>query len=154
MKVLMVCLGNICRSPLAEGILKQKFKRNNIEGFVDSAGTAAYHAGEKPDPRSIEIANKYGIDIKNQTARKFKVEDFDLFDKIFVMDSENLADIKKVARNQQDIQKVEMILNQSLPGKNLPVPDPYYGGEDGFENVYSLLDNACEAIVEQIKNNN
>jgi protein-tyrosine phosphatase len=154
MKVLMVCLGNICRSPLAEGILKQKFKRNNIEGFVDSAGTAAYHAGEKPDPRSIEIANKYGIDIKNQTARKFQVEDFDLFDKIFVMDSENLADIKKVARNQQDIQKVEMILNQSLPGKNLPVPDPYYGGEDGFENVYSLLDNACEAIVEQIKNNN
>jgi protein-tyrosine phosphatase len=154
MKVLMVCLGNICRSPLAEGILKQKFKRNNIEGFVDSAGTAAYHAGEKPDPRSIEIANKYGIDIKNQTARKFKVEDFDLFDKIFVMDSENLADIKKVARNQQDIQKVEMILNQSLPGKNLPVPDPYYGGKDGFENVYSLLDNACEAIVEQIKNNN
>ncbi|MBS4012212.1 MAG: low molecular weight phosphotyrosine protein phosphatase [Bacteroidetes bacterium] len=154
MKILMVCLGNICRSPLAEGILKEKFKQNGIKGTVDSAGTAAYHAGEKPDPRSIEVARKYGIDIKSQTARKFRIEDFDNFDKIFVMDGENFDNIKLVARNNNDIQKVDLILNQAFPDKNLHVPDPYYGGKDGFENVYNMLDNACDVIVEKIKNNN
>lgn len=152
MKVLMVCLGNICRSPLAEGVLKEKFKQHEVKGFVDSAGTAAYHAGEKPDPRSIDIAKKHGININDQIARKFRVEDFDTFDKIFAMDSSNYNDIIKVARNKSDIDKVEMILNQSNPGENLPVPDPYYGGKDGFENVYQMLDKACDTIVEKIQN--
>ena len=152
MKVLMVCLGNICRSPLAEGVLKEKFKQHEIKGVVDSAGTAAYHAGEKPDPRSIDIAKKHGININDQIARKFRVEDFDTFDKIFAMDSSNYNDIIKVARNKSDIDKVEMILNQSNPGENLPVPDPYYGGKDGFENVYQMLDKACDTIVEKIQN--
>ncbi len=151
MKVLMVCLGNICRSPLAEGILKEKFVKNNISGIVDSAGTAAYHAGENPDPRSIDIAKRHGLDISRQIARQFTVEDFDKFDKIFVMDEANYENVIKLARNKDDIQKVELFLNQAFPKQNLPVPDPYYGGNDGFENVYQLLNKACDAFIEKIQ---
>ncbi len=147
-KVLMVCLGNICRSPLAQGILESKASKNV---YVDSAGTAAYHQGNLPDKRSVEVAAKYGLDITNQRARKFKKEDFDTFDVIYVMDESNLADILLLARNNQDQQKVKLILNEIHPDKNQSVPDPYYGGDSGFENVYKMLDEACNQIVKKLQ---
>ena len=144
-KVLMVCLGNICRSPLAEGILQSKVNAQKV--FVDSAGTAAYHDGNLPDIRSIEVASKYEINITNQRARKFTIKDFDIFDFIYVMDETNYQNILILARDQNDTRKVQMILNETTPGQNLSVPDPYYGGNQGFENVYAMLDEACEIIA-------
>ena len=145
MKVLMVCLGNICRSPLAEGILKSKSK--NI--IVDSAGTAGYHIGNKPDIRSIEIARKYNLDISDQRARQFNTNDFNIYDKIYAMDNDNYSKIISLAENQKEIDKVDLILNESYPNQYKSVPDPYYGGEKGFENIFHLLNNACEKIIER-----
>ena len=147
-KVLMVCLGNICRSPLAEGILKSKINTSKI--FVDSAGTAAYHVGNLADERSIEVAKKYGIDITNQRARKFTVRDFDAFDVIYAMDESNYQNILMLARNSEDEKKVQLILNVIDADKNASVPDPYYGGNQGFENVYKMLDEACEVIANKL----
>ncbi|QTE22704.1 low molecular weight protein-tyrosine-phosphatase [Polaribacter cellanae] len=147
-KVLMVCLGNICRSPLAQGILESKV--NTAAVFVDAAGTAAYHVGNLPDERSIDVARKYGIDITNQRARKFTVKDFDTFDVIYAMDTSNYDNILSLARNVEDEQKVKMILNESQPNENNSVPDPYYGGNQGFENVYKMLDEACEVIADNL----
>ncbi|AOW15944.1 protein-tyrosine-phosphatase [Polaribacter vadi] len=147
-KVLMVCLGNICRSPLAEGILKSKINTSKI--FVDSAGTAAYHVGNLADERSIEVAKKYGIDITNQRARKFTVKDFDTFDVIYAMDESNYQNILMLARNSEDEEKVQLILNVIDADKNASVPDPYYGGNQGFENVYKMLDEACEVIANKL----
>ncbi len=143
--ILMVCLGNICRSPLAEGILISKVNPNEV--FVDSAGTAAYHVGELPDRRSIEVARKYGIDITYQRARKFTAKDFAKFDLIYAMDENNYRNILKLAKNKEEAKKVRMILNEVNPQQNLSVPDPYYGGNDGFENVYQMLNEACDVIV-------
>lgn len=148
MKILMVCLGNICRSPLAEGILTSKTKNTSIK--VDSAGTAGYHIGSPPDIRSIEIANKYGIDLKNQRARKFNREDFDNFDIIYAMDINNYRDLRFLAKNQQQKKKVRMILNEINPGLFESVPDPYYGDKNGFEEVYNILNMACNKIANQI----
>ena len=147
MNVLMVCLGNICRSPLAEGILKHKLKQRNIQTLVDSAGTGGYHIGALPDERSIEIAKKYGIDITDQRARKLRSLDFEEFDLIFAMDTYNFQDLRKLAR-EEELEKIKLILNESHPNKNLSVSDPYYGGKDGFENVYQMLDLACDRIIE------
>ena len=146
-KILMVCLGNICRSPLAEGILKSKLDSNFI---VESAGTAAYHVGNKPDPRSIAVARQNGLNITNQRARKFIKQDFEDFDIIYAMDNSNYQNIIALAENDQQKEKVKLILNESFPDKNLDVPDPYYGGEKGFENVYNMLDNTCEIIAKRI----
>ncbi len=154
MKIIMVCLGNICRSPLAEGILKEKARARGLEITIDSAGTAAYHAGERPDRRSQQIARKHGIDISQQRARQFQVADFDLFDKIYVMDINNFEDIVSLAGSEKEAEKVELILNTIYPEKNLSVPDPYYGGNNGFEKVYRMLDASCEKIVEDILANN
>lgn len=144
----MVCLGNICRSPLAEGILKSKLFRANV--VIDSAGTGAYHIDQKPDSRSISIAKINGVDITDQRARKFLVEDFDAFDIIYVMDNANYRDVIEMARNEDDIVKVKMILNEVFPNENLDVPDPYLGGDFGFKNVYKMLDEACEIIAKKI----
>ena len=149
-KILMVCLGNICRSPLAEGILKSKISSSEV--LVDSAGTGAWHSGELPDKRSIAVAKKYGIDLTDQRARLFLVEDFNRFDKIYVMDKSNYVNVCKLAPSADLIDKVELILNESHPEKDLEVPDPYYGGENGFENVYQMLDEACTKIKEKIEN--
>jgi len=144
----MVCLGNICRSPLAEGILKSKLFRADV--VIDSAGTGAYHIGQKPDIRSIAIAKINNIDITDQRARKFLVEDFDEFDLIYAMDNANYRDVIEMARNEDDIAKVKLILNEVFPNENLDVPDPYTGGDFGFKNVYKMLDEACEIIAKKI----
>ena len=144
----MVCLGNICRSPLAEGILTHKTQ--DLDVFVDSAGTASYHIGNLPDNRSIDIANKYGIDLTDQRARQFSEIDFDNFDKIYAMDTHNYASIISIARNQNDRDKVDLILNETNPKSCDSVPDPYYGEGDGFQKVYSMLDKACDVIVNKL----
>ncbi|MAO71699.1 MAG: protein-tyrosine-phosphatase [Flavobacteriales bacterium] len=148
MKVLMVCLGNICRSPLAEGILKHKTKKKKI--YVDSAGTSSYHIGKLPDRRSIEIANKYGIDISDQRARQFSVVDFDRFDKIYAMDIHNINSIISIARNQSDRNKVDLILNEINPNSFDNIPDPYYGDGDGFQKVFNMLNEACDLIAKKL----
>lgn len=148
-KVLMVCLGNICRSPLAEGILQSKLSTESF--FVDSAGTGDWHIGSLPDKRSIAVAKKYNIDLTTQRARQFKVSDFSTFDRIYVMDKSNYDNVVKLAPNTEARNKVKLILNESTPGKNAEVPDPYFGGEDGFEHVYHLLDEVCNVIAKDLK---
>lgn len=146
-KVLMVCLGNICRSPLAEGILQSKVDPDTV--FVDSAGTAGYHIGNRPDERSIAVARNYGINISRQCCRKFDVQDFDDFESIYVMDKSNYENVIANSRNESDKAKVKLLL--SACDSNLEeVPDPYYGGEDGFESVFHLIDNACEIIAKNL----
>jgi protein-tyrosine phosphatase len=147
-KILMVCLGNICRSPLAEGILKSKLPNNKF--IVDSAGTANYHVGSSPDKRSVAVARKYGLDISNLRGRQFNVKDFDMFEHIYVMDESNYNNVLSVARNESDKAKVKLILNEIYPNENLDVPDPYYGGDEGFENVYKMLDEACSKIAKSL----
>ena len=147
-KILMVCLGNICRSPLAEGILKSKLPKDLF--LIDSAGTANYHTNKAPDKRSIAVAKKYGIDISNLKGRPFHVSDFDTFDFIYVMDKSNFENINKLARNKSDKAKVNFILNEVYPNKNKNVPDPYYGALDGFETIYKMLNNACDAISKKL----
>lgn len=148
MRVLMVCLGNICRSPLAEGILLHKVRQYGLDWVVDSAGTSGWHAGEQPDRRSMAIAKKYGIDISQQRGRKFDGYDFERFDLIYVMDKANYEDVMALADTPEEQAKVRMILNEINPGKNQEVPDPYYN-DNGFEEVYAMLDKACETIVQQ-----
>jgi len=147
-KILMVCLGNICRSPLAEGIMRSKLSEDFT---VDSAGTGGWHAGELPDKRSIATAKNRGLDITNQRARQFKKSDFDTFDHIFVMDNSNYKDVLALAPNEEAKSKVKLILNEIFPNENVDVPDPYYGGQDGFENVFDMLDQACEEIARKLK---
>ncbi len=149
MKILMVCLGNICRSPLAEGILSSKGKHLNIE--VDSVGTAGYHVGKQPDIRSIEIANKYAIDLNQQRARQFSRADFDEFDIIYAMDTNNYAHLISLASSETERNKIRMILNEINPNAYQSVPDPYYGGDNGFQDVYNMLDKACDKIIQDIE---
>ncbi|NNE30193.1 MAG: low molecular weight phosphotyrosine protein phosphatase [Saprospiraceae bacterium] len=151
MKILMVCLGNICRSPLAEGIMKEIVQREGIDWEIDSAGTGAWHAGETPDPRSVEVSRRNGIHIADQRARQFTAEDFSVFDYILAMDASNFRDILKLAPTEDARQKVEMIMNYAYPGENRRVPDPYYGGPSGFDDVFELLTHGCEAVLRQLK---
>ena len=147
-KILMVCLGNICRSPLAEGILASKLPKTNF--YIDSAGTGSYHIGKQPDHRSIAIASKYGVDITNQKARQFTADDFDAFDYIFVMDSSNYDNVMELAKTDEHKQKVEMILNHLFPNENVDVPDPYFGLQNGFDTVYEMLDETCDIIAKKL----
>ncbi len=148
-KILMVCLGNICRSPLAEGILQSKLDSNKFT--VSSCGTSSYHIGNKPDSRSIEIAKKYDIDITHQRAAQFNKSDFTTYDYIYAMDNSNHKNIVKLSNKAQEKSKVKLILNELYPDQNLDVPDPYYGGEQGFEDVYQMLDKACNTIASKLK---
>jgi protein-tyrosine phosphatase len=143
LKILMVCLGNICRSPLAEGIMRSKLTK---EYYIDSAGTGGWHAGEAPDKRSIQTAQNHGIDISKQRARKFSITDFDTFDVIFVMDQSNYKDVINLAPNEAAKFKVQLLLDNSKE-----VPDPYYGTLEDFEQVYQLLNQACETIARKLK---
>jgi len=144
----MVCLGNICRSPLAEGILKSKVDAERV--FVDSAGTGHWHVGHAPDPRSIEIGRKNKLDITEQRGRQFSARDFDDFDLIYVMDSSNLENVLAIAKNDEQKKKVKLILDEIFPGENVDVPDPYFGGTITFDSVYKMLDEACEVIAEKL----
>lgn len=146
-KILIVCLGNICRSPLAEGIMLKLIKENNINMRVDSAGTSDFHVDEAPDKRTIENAAKHDVDLKPLRARQFKESDFDKFDKIYVMDKSNLANVLLLAKNDTHKTKVDLFLSASHPNQNLEVPDPYFGGEQGFEDVFHLVYKACQHIA-------
>ncbi|QNJ96593.1 low molecular weight protein-tyrosine-phosphatase [Constantimarinum furrinae] len=147
-KVLMVCLGNICRSPLAEGILKSKVDTAKV--YVTSAGTGSWHVGEQPDPRSIAVAKKNGLDISNQRGRHFTASDFDEFDHIFVMDNSNKKNVLDLAVSEDQRKKVRLIMEEIFPNENVDVPDPYYGGENGFDQVYDMLDKACTSIAKRL----
>lgn len=147
-KIVMVCLGNICRSPLAEGILKSKLDTTKFT--VDSAGTANYHTGKSPDKRSIAVAIKNGLDITNQKAAHFQASYFKQYDHIFVMDLSNYNDVLSLAKSPKERDKVSLILNETHPNQGMEVPDPYYGGDEGFDYVYELLDAACEVIANRL----
>jgi protein-tyrosine phosphatase len=147
MKILMICLGNICHSPLAEGILKHKLKESEKDWYVDSAGIGGWHAGELPDKRSIAIAKKKGIDISDQRARKFQDKDLENFDLILAMDEENYADLMRCAKTEKQRQKIDLIMHFSRPNTLTIVPDPYY--DNRFELVFNLLDEACDGILEK-----
>jgi protein-tyrosine phosphatase len=147
-KILMVCLGNICRSPLAEGLLAAKLPKDKF--FVDSAGTGTYHIGKQPDQRSILTAQKKGLDISYQKARQFTPRDFEDFDYIFVMDNTNYDDVISLAKNEDHKNKVQLILNELFPGDNVDVPDPYYGLQNGFDMVYEMLDETCEILSKKL----
>ena len=150
MKVLMVCLGNICRSPIAEGILRQRVKELGLDVETDSAGTAAFHVGEAPDTRMIKVAKANGIDISDLRARQFLKVDFKHFDLIYAMDKSNYDNILNLAEKDTDREKVRMILNETSPGSQAEVPDPYYGGEEGFQHVIDLLDEAMDHVMNRI----
>lgn len=149
MKILMVCLGNICRSPLAEGILQQKAFAAGLSWSVDSAGTNQYHTGEPPHPLSQKVARLHGIDISRQRARRFKPEDFEVYDKIYALANDVMEDIRRIARHRFDPDRAELLLNELHPGQNLDVPDPWYGPEAGYHEVYTLLDEVCGRVVEK-----
>jgi protein-tyrosine phosphatase len=151
-KVLMVCLGNICRSPLAQGILEDLAKKKGLSIKVDSAGTGSWHIGSLPDQRSIEVAKIHNIDISTQKARQFNNKDFKCYDKIYAMDTMNYSNLIKLCSNKIECEKVELILKNINPEERLSVPDPYYDN-DGFENVYKLLKSACDEIIKKIPTN-
>lgn len=150
-RILMVCLGNICRSPLAQGILESKLP--SINYYLDSAGTASYHIGASPDKRSITVAKEHGIEISHQTARQFKQSDFDNFDVIYAMDESNFKDLKHLAKSEAHKAKIKLILDENPKSKLKDVPDPYYGDLKDFEAVFNLLDETCEHIVKQFTQN-
>lgn len=150
----MVCLGNICRSPLAEGVMQSLLEKQHLDWQVDSAGTSGWHEGEPPHKKSIKIARNHGVDISRQRSRPFKADDMELFDYIYVMDSQNYQDVKGIAGNLWNPAKVDLILNATLAGKNKSVPDPWFENTDkAFEHVYNLLQEACEALIKQLKSN-
>lgn len=149
MRVLMVCLGNICRSPLAEGILKKKIDDHQLDWEVDSAGTSDWHAGELPDSRSISVARRRGIDITDQRSRQIRAEDLQAFDHIIAMDSSNYGNIINLAQEEAHKDKVSLLLNYKYPGENRAVPDPYLEG--GFDSVFDMIEEAVEAFVQKHK---
>lgn len=147
-RILMVCLGNICRSPLAEGLLASKLPEEKF--IVDSCGTGNWHVGKKPDDRSIAVAKKNGLDISNQKCRQFQPSDFENFDYIYVMDASNYDDIIALAQNETQKNKVDYILNELFENENVDVPDPYYGLQNGFDNVFEMLDEACTILSKKL----
>jgi protein-tyrosine phosphatase len=149
MKILMVCLGNICRSPMAEGILQEKAKQAGLNWIVDSAGTNGYHTGEAPHPLSQKVAQLNGIDISKQIARDFVPEDFKRFDKIYAMAEDVLDDIFRIAGKQFDATRAGLLLNELFPGENREVPDPWYGSEAGYHQVFKIMNEACDAIIKK-----
>lgn len=148
MKYLMVCHGNICRSPMGMGLLRHKLAKIDSDSIVDACGFEPYHIGEAPDKRAQKILNKKNIDISSHKARLFTIDDFDKFDHIFVMDKKNYAEVKAQARNEDDMKKVQLLLDVVYPGEGLEVPDPYYGLEEGFRTAYAHISGAAEVIIE------
>jgi protein-tyrosine phosphatase len=149
MKILMVCLGNICRSPLAEGILQHKAAIAGLQWQVDSAGTNSYHIGEPPHKLSQKVAKLNGIDICNQRARRFVKEDLDRYDKIYAMSEDVIDDLRHITGKMWSEKKVDLLLNELEAGANKSVPDPWYGTEPGYHEVFTLIDKACEKIIQK-----
>ncbi len=149
MKILMVCLGNICRSPLAEGILQNKSFTAGLTWSIESAGTNSYHTGELPHPLSQKVAKLNGIDISKQRARRFAATDFEVYDKIYALAEDVMEDMKRIAGKKFDASKVDLLMNELYPGKNMDVLDPYYGTEAGYHKVYKMIEDVCDAIVEK-----
>lgn len=152
MKILMVCLGNICRSPLAEGILQDKAFRAGLSWSVESAGTNGYHTGEAPHPLSRKVALLNGIDISAQRSRRFLADDYRVYDRIYAMAGDVMDDIRRIAKTQYDPDKTDLLLNELYPGRNQDVPDPWYGPEPGYHEVYRLIEKACDAIIDKYGN--
>ena len=149
----MVCLGNICRSPLAEGILESKARKLGLPWEVDSAGTNNnYHIGEAPHPLSQKVARQHALDISSQCARAFVADDFDRFDRIYAMSADIIDGMKHIARKKFRPEKTDLLLNEIYPGENMDVPDPWYGEEPGYHLVYEMIDRACEKIIEKYGN--
>lgn len=149
----MVCLGNICRSPLADGLLRQKVKDNSLSIVVDSAGTSALHEGEKPDSRMIDVSMKFGTDLNSLRSRPITKDDLDNFDFIYTMDRSNYWDVLNMCSTKEQEEKIIPILDLIYPNENQSVPDPYFGGEQGFVNVYKMLDLATDKIILNFKKN-
>lgn len=146
----MVCLGNICRSPLAEGILRKKCEDAGLQWMLDSAGTGAtYHLGEQPHRHSQHVAKANGIDISSHNARQFIKEDITAFDMLYVMDKDNYKDVKRICGALWDESKVKMLMNELYPGEDMEVPDPWYGELDGYFDVYKMMNAACDMIIEK-----
>lgn len=148
MKILMVCLGNICRSPLAEGILQKKAWKAGLDWSIESAGTNGYHSGEPPHLLSQKVAGKYGINISSQRSRKFMKEDLYQYDRIYAMAGDVLEEMKRISGKDFENGKIFLLLNELYPGENHDVPDPWYGPEPGYHEVYRLIESACDAIIE------
>jgi protein-tyrosine phosphatase len=149
MKILMVCLGNICRSPLAEGVMRHKLRKAGLDWEVDSAGTNHYETGCAPHRLSQKVAGMYGVDICSQQCRQFTPEDMIEFDKIYVMDKNNYNDVKRISKNLWDASKVDLLMNELYPDENRIVPDPYYNGEEDYHDVYKMIEKACEKVIEK-----
>ncbi len=147
MKILMVCLGNICRSPLAEGILQHKASLAGLNWQVDSAGTNGIHTGEAPHHLSQKVARANGIEISKQVSRKFVPEDFNRYDRVYAMATDVLLDIKKIAGHHFDPSRTDLLLNEIYPGMDKDVPDPWYGNEDGYHEVFALIEKTCDALI-------
>lgn len=151
-KILFVCMGNICRSPMAEGVVREVFKSHGIKAELDSAGTIAFHSGKSPDSRAKAELRRHNIDISNLKARQIKPKDLEYYDHIFAMDHDNYSNIIGITPNGLE-HKVSLFMNLSQPEKNIPVPDPYYGGDHGFTHVYEMIKESAEALAEKIKSN-
>lgn len=149
MKILMVCLGNICRSPLAEGILQQKAFSAGLAWSIESAGTNGYHTGEAPHPLSQKVAKMNGIDISCQRSRKFVPEDFETYDKIYALAEDVLYEMRRIAGKKFNPAKAELLMNELYPGRNMDVPDPWYGPEPGYHEVYKMLDRVLDKVIER-----
>jgi len=145
----MVCLGNICRSPIAEGLMQHKINQHGLNWQVESAGTESYHVGSAPHRHSQEICRNNGVDISMQRARQFHIKDFERFDKIYALADDVYDEIKRMSGRKADMGKVELLLNELNPGANESVPDPYYGGADGYIFVYDIIDQTCDAIIKK-----
>ncbi len=152
MKILMVCLGNICRSPLAEGILQDKAFKAGLTWSVESAGTNRYHTNDSPHPLSQKVARQNGIDISRQCARSFVAGDFEVYDKIYALAGDVLDEMKRIAGKKFDETKADLLMNELYPGENIDVPDPYYGPESGYHEVYKMIDKACNVIIRKYEN--
>lgn len=149
MKILMVCLGNICRSPLAEGILQEKALKAGLNWQVDSAGTNGYHTGEPPHPLSIKVAKLNGIDICKQRSRRFIAADLEEYDLIYAMADDVLQDMRRIAKNNFDPKKVSLFLEESFPGEERDVPDPWSGPEIHYHEVFEIINNNCDNIIKK-----
>jgi protein-tyrosine phosphatase len=152
MKILMVCLGNICRSPLAEGILQHKAWEAGLHWSVESAGTNGYHDGEPPHRLSQKVATQNGINICQQRSRRFSAVDFQRYDKIYAMAEDVIYEMRRIAGKDFSDKKVDLLMNELYPGKNLDVPDPWSGPESGYHEVYRMMEEACDAIIRKMKN--